>query len=437
MRTNKLSKTLVLIAFFFLLATSTFADEKPILIKGGTIVPVTKPIIKKGDILIKDGKIVQMGRRIKAPRGARVIDARGLYIYPGMIDAYSSLGMVEVGSVSATVDTNETTKKITPFLSVLDAIDPDSAPIGVTRVNGITTALVSPGAANPIAGKAAVIDLAGRTVDEMVLAPDVAMIFSFTKGSRGYGSRGRGGYPSTRMGIAALIRQTLIDAEDYLKKIETWEKRGKKGPKPPRNTTYEALIPVLKGEMPVIANVREAREIRVALEIADAFHLKLILLNANECDKMIEKIKERNIPILLGNIFTNPDETQPYDFYYKLPLRLYRNGIKFAIFVGGAHSVRNLPYSAAVAVAYGLPYEEGLKSITIYPAEILGIADKVGSIEKGKIANLVVWTGDPLQVRSRVKHLIIKGKLVPLTNHDTELRDRYLHLYKHLKIKLH
>lgn len=189
--------------------------------------------------------------------------------------------------------------------------------------------------------------------------------------------------------------------------------------------------------MPVIANVREAREIRVALEIADAFHLKLILLNANECDKMIEKIKERNIPILLGNIFTNPDETQPYDFYYKLPLRLYRNGIKFAIFVGGAHSVRNLPYSAAVAVAYGLPYEEGLKSITIYPAEILGIADKVGSIEKGKIANLVVWTGDPLQVRSRVKHLIIKGKLVPLTNHDTELRDRYLYLYKHLKIKLH
>jgi imidazolonepropionase-like amidohydrolase len=439
MKTNKIiSKGLIVIFLLSFLSLPALAKEQPILIKNGTIVPVTRPMIKNGDILIEGGKIVAVGKMIKPPAGAKVINAEGLYIYPGMIDAYSDLGMVEVGMVSATVDTDETTKKVTPFLTVLDAINPDSTPIPVTRVNGVTTALVSPGSTNPIAGKAAVIDLAGRTVDEMLVKSDAAMIFSFTRRSfRGYESEERRGYPSTRMGIAALIRQTLIDTQDYLTKLEAWEKKGKKGLKPPRNLTYEALIPVLKGEMPVMANVREAREIRVALDVADSFNLKLILLNAHECDQMMKEIKERNIPILVGNIFTNPDETKPYDFYYKLPLRLYKNGIKFAIYYGGAHSVRNLPYSAAVAAAYGLPEEEALKSVTIYPAEILGVEDKVGSIEKGKLANLVIFTGDPLQVKSRVKHLIIKGKLIPLKNHDTELRDGYLHLYKHLKVKLH
>ncbi|MBI4552518.1 MAG: amidohydrolase family protein [Candidatus Latescibacteria bacterium] len=399
-------------------------------ITGGRVVTVTKGIIENGTVIVRGGTIAAIGQGIPVPAGVKVIDARGLLVYPGMIDPNTTVGLVEVPADRMTDDTEERTKTNTAAVETAWAIASDSEVIPVTRVNGITTVMTSPGTGNPIDGLTAIINLNGRVVDEMLVKAPAGLVFSINNSAR----RAGGAPPGTRPGIVAMIRQELYDAQEYIDKKTKAEqpaapKKGEKAPEkktpPAVDLNKDALGKVLKGEIPAIFFCREVQEIRAALHIADEFKLKAVLLGADEADPLLDEIKSRNIPILFDATYRAPSDRQPYDYYFRMAGRLEKAGVTFAFTTSTAHQVRNLPYIAAQSVAYGLSPETALRAVTITTANILGVADRLGSLEAGKVANIVVWDGDPLQIRSHVKHLIIAGKEVPLDTRQTWLRDRY------------
>jgi imidazolonepropionase-like amidohydrolase len=424
-----MKKTLVLLAALLMLAAVSSAKAETIAIVNGTVVVGDGTVIENGTVLIEDGLIKAVGVDVAVPQGATVIDAEGRRVLPGFIDPCTTIGLVEIRSVEMTVDANEDTLTSTPQVRAGDAINPDSSVIPVTRNAGITTVLVIPGNSNPINGQAAVINLEGRTIDEMLLADGVAQVFSFAQRAERQNS-----YPSTRMGLVAFIRQTLYDAQRYAeqaKKAEGEEEGGEGAERPrKRDLASEALIPVLAGELPVIAEAHTIQEIRAALEVAKEFKLKLILLNPAHAYKMLDEIKASGVPVLLGETFTVPAETEPYDCYYSLAAKLHEAGIPFAFTTGSAHGVRNLAEQASISAAYGLPPEAALEALTIRPAEFLGIADKVGSLQPGKIANVVIWSGCPLQLKSKVVRLFIAGKEIPLVSRQEMLRDKFSEIGK-------
>ncbi|HUX06754.1 MAG TPA: amidohydrolase family protein [Acidobacteriota bacterium] len=420
-------KAIFLTAVIAVLVVST-VNAETIAIINGNIVVGNGTVIENGTLLIEDGLIKAVGANVEVPDGATLIDAGGMRVLPGFIDPCTTVGMVEVRAAQMTDDTNEATLTATPHMRAGDAINPDSSVIPVTRNAGITTVLVVPGNSNPINGQAAVINLCGRTVDEMLLADGVAQVFNLTQRAQR-----RDSYPSTRMGVFAFVRQTLYDARSYAeqsaKPASSEDEEGQSGEerKQPRkrDLAMEALIPVLKGDVPVIAEARTIQEIRAALAIAKEFNLRMILLNSAHAYKMLDEIKQSGYPVLLGTTFSVPGDTEPYDCYYSLAAKIHEAGIPFAFTTGSAHSVRNLAEHASMAVAYGLPPAAALEALTIRPAEILGIADKVGTLEPGKIANVAIFDGCPLQIKSKVVRLIINGKDIPLVSRQEMLRDKF------------
>jgi imidazolonepropionase-like amidohydrolase len=397
-------------------------------IVNGTVIVGDGRVIENATVLFEDGVIKAVGTDVEVPEGAVIIDAGGRRVLPGFIDPYTTIGLVEVRAVSTTVDSDESTETATPQVLAADAINPDTSVIAVTRIAGITTVLVSPGDSNPINGWAAVINLDGRTIDELLLKDRVAQVFNFSQGAER-----RERYPSTRMGVFAFIRQTLYDARNYAaraeKKVEGEKGAGgneENGRQQKVDLRYEALLPVLRGEVPVIAEARTIQEIRAALKVAEEFKLKIILLNPIHAYKMLDEIKSSGTPVLLGTAFASPADTEPYDQYYSLAATLYEAGIPFAFTTGSAHGVRNLQDHAAMSVTYGLPPGEAVKAMTSNPAKFLGIDDKVGTIEPGKLANLAIWSGCPLQIRSKVDKLFIRGKEIPLVSRQEMLRDRFI-----------
>lgn len=417
----------VLFVCFFLVLAAGAVWAETIAVINGLVIVGNGEVIENGTVLIDDGIIKSVGTDVEIPEGATIIDAGGRRVLPGFIDPYTVIGLVEVRSVSMTVDANESTETATPQVRAADAINPDSTVIPVTRIGGITTVLVSPGNSNPINGQAAVINLDGRTIDELLLADNVAVVFNFSQRAQRSGR-----YPSTRPGVNAFIRQTLYDTKNYGEKMKkkdgkTEKDEGDNEEKGPAKVDlrYEALQPVLRGELPVIAEAREVQEIRAALSIAEEFGLKLILLNPEHAYKMLDEIKKSGFPILLGTTFSTPSEPESHDRYYSLAATLHKAGIPFAFTTSSAHSVRTLQDHAAMAVTYGLPPMEAIKAITINPAKFLGIDKKVGSLEKGKLANLTIWSGCPLQITSKVEKLIIEGKDIPLISRQEKLRDKF------------
>ena len=404
-----------------LLATAAGA-ERAIAIINGRILVGDGTVIEGGTVLIENGKITQVTDAIVLPEDGISIDAKGLWVCPGMIDPYTTIGMVEVSMDQMTNDTDESTQIFTPQLRATDGFNPDSVLIPVTRVGGITTVLSSPGSGNPINGQAAIFALAGRTCGEMLIAEDAAVVFSFSNRATRQGK-----YPTTRPGLVAAIRQALYDARQYeagkLKKSEGDDSKGGG-----MDLKHEALLPVLHGGVPVIAEASSVQEIRAAISVADEFGLRLILLNPDHAYKLIDEIKRREIPVLLGNTFNMPAEDEPFDRYFSLAAELHSAGILFAFTTATAHNVRTLPTLAAKSVAYGLPEEEAVKAVTLNAARILEIDDKVGSLAPGKTANIVLWDGHPLQGRSRVVRLFIRGEEIELHSRQEDLRDKFMNL---------
>ncbi len=398
------------------------------IIRGGTVVPVVGAAIPNGSVVISGGKIQAVGANVQAPQGATVIDATGLFVYPGMIDSGTELGLTEIGSVPGSTDTREI-GDFNPQDVALSAVNAHSELIPVTRVNGVTTVVTSATGAL-MSGTAALIDLWGWTTDEMAIKPRVAQVMSYPSsggGRRGGGSGGRpeGDASETVSRQVRAMRDFFADARAYAE-VKAKLAAGGSVPNAPRvNQAMESLVPAIRGEMPVIFDVNTIDQIRGVLTLADSFKLKVILRGPRDAWRVADTLAARGIPVIVGPTTQVPGTDDPYDAIYAQPGALVKAGVKIAFQTSGASDVRDLPYNAALATGYGLDMDEAMKALTINPAQIFGVADRYGSLEPGKVANVIVTTGNPLDVRSNVKYLFIRGEQVPLTDRHTKLYEEF------------
>lgn len=401
-------------------------------IRNAHIVTVSGADIDGGTVLIRDGKIEAVGTSVNVPSGAHVIEGGGLWVYPGMIDAGTSLGLVEVGQgAPGTVDTAEV-GELNPNANAIVAINPHSAHVGVTRVDGVTNTVTLP-LGGLISGQAAVINLVGTTQVEMSVVPSAALVINYPRTSGG-GGGGFAAPPQVNLSEALVtanrqleqIRRMLRDAEAYGRAREAYAK-DKSIPRPDQNIVLEALVPYVRGERPVIFRADRESEIRGAVRFADEMKLKPIILGGNDAWKIAELLREKNVPVILTGILNLPSrEDDFYDTLYENASKLQQAGVRFCISTGdNGANVRNLPFYAGMAAAFGLPKVEALKAVTLYPAQIMNVADRLGSIEVGKMANVVVTDGDLLETRTHVRHLFIDGRQVPLTSRHTDLNDAF------------
>ena len=404
-----------------------------IAIRNAKIVTVTGPDIERGTIVIRDGKIEAVGANVSVPAGAQTIDGNGLSVYPGMIDAGTNMGLVEVPQgANGTVDLSEV-GELNPNAKAIIAVNPHSAHIAVTRVEGITNTLTAP-TGGLISGQAALINLLGTAPKEMAVVPQVALVINYPR--IGGGGGGFGGFQQQPANLAETltqnerqvdqIRKMLRDAEAYGRAQDAYAK-DKSLPRPDRNVVLEPLVPYVRGEQPVIFRADREAEIRGALRFAEEMKLKPIILGGNDAGKVVSLLKEKNVPVILTGIFSLPSrEDDNYDSLYENAAKLQQAGVRFCISTGDAGpEVRNLAQYAGMASAFGLSKADAVKAVTLYPAQILNVADRLGSIEVGKMANLVVTDGDLLEIRTHIRYLLIDGRSVVLTSRHTELNDAF------------
>ena len=416
-------------------APNASATTPAIAIRGGRLLTITHGVIENGVLVMQNGKITAVGAAasVTIPAGAKIIEARGMTIYPGLIDSRTQLGLTEIEAVDMSNDLVEASDQIMPHMLVEDAFHAETELIPVTRMNGVTNAVVTASARNTLPGQMSFIQLAGKDRDEMLLLRSFAMPLNFTGAQR----RRDGGprFPATRMGMATQLRQTFFDAQDYAQKWTEYEKKSAepakdekdkaKATSPKRDLKYEALLPYLRGEKPVVLTAEEPSDLKVAMKLAQEFNLKVILGQVTYAHKMLDEIAASKLPVIVGNIYDAPKHGERYDSVYSLPAQLFKRGVKIAFASYDSHNSRNLPYEAGYAVAFGLPYEEALKAVTLNPAEIWGVADRLGSLDVGKSANVVIANGDPLDLKTDVKHVFIAGQEIPMTSRQTLLRDAY------------
>lgn len=404
--------------------------KKPtVAIRHATIYPVTSAPIPNGTIVFANGVITAVGANVAIPAGATVIDGTGLSVYPGLIDSGSQVGLQEVSSVPGTVDTAEL-GDINPNARAAIAINPHSNVIPVTRVNGITTVVSEP-AGGIISGQSALVQLAGWTNAEMVLQSPLALHIHFPRvRSAAFDEvpQEEEAAKETQKNYTRQIdklRDTFRDAQAYAKASGA-RSQNTSIPRTDRDLILEALVPVVEGREPVVMHADLVRDIRAAIRFADEFKLKMILADAQDVARVIPDLKSRNIPVILGPILDLPPrEDDPYDLIFTNAKTLYDNGIRFAIQSSDSHNARNLPYHAAMCAAFGLPKDVALKAITIFPAQIFGVADRIGSLEPGKIANVIVTDGDPLEIVTHVRRLFIGGEDISLETNQTLLYEKF------------
>ena len=420
------------------------AADDNLLIRGATVHPVSGPEIKDGSVLVRDGKIVGIGHNLAAPHGTRIIEAKGMHVYPGMINSATELGLDEISSIRESVDTGEL-GDFNPQLRAEIAVNPSSEHIPVTRANGITTAIVMPmgarggegrgpmGGAKPsiINGQAALVHLDGWTWEEMDVKKSAAMAMRFPIIPSPQMRFGDGPPPTSRYNYAEAKKAyeaQLRDLREFFEESRRYQKaKAAKltGFKP--DLKYEAMLPVLEGKTPLVVVANREHAILDAVKFADDQKVRLVIANPRELGKAGAQMKARNVSAILGPTLAFPEhEDDPYDAAYTLPNEFYKAGIKFAFGSFDNEFARNVPYQAATAAAFGLPHEEALKSVTINAAQIWGVGDKIGSIEEGKWADLILTDGDPLEAKTQIKQIFIKGKNVDLDNKQKRLYEKYL-----------
>jgi imidazolonepropionase-like amidohydrolase len=407
-------------------------------IQNGRIVPVNGAIIERGSVLINaEGRIAAVGANVEVPAGARVFDATGFTVYPGMMDAGTSMGLGEIPlGANATMDVTEV-GSWNPNAMALWAFNMHSAHIGVTRVVGITHVVSRP-TGGVLSGTAALMNLAGATAPEMAVNPRAAVVIEYPRAGGGGGGGGGGGFgggggqANQAQRISAQqdsLRAILRDAVAYARAWDAF--RANPGlPRPRQDAVLEALVPLVRGEVPALMPADRAVEIRDAVKFAREMNITPIILGGRDAWREAELLKEHNVPVILTGVMDLPQsDDDPYDHNFTLPKRLQDAGVRYAIASGEAGAeARNLPYVAGMAAAFGLTPEQALRAVTLAPAEIFGVADRFGSIEVGKVANLVVTTGDLLEARTDTKYLFIDGRPVGLSTRHTDLyqmfRDR-------------
>jgi imidazolonepropionase-like amidohydrolase len=425
------------------------ASDNTLLIRNADVYPVTGAEMKGVSVLIQDGKIADIGAKLVPAKGVRVVEGKGLRVYPGMIDSGTELGLSEVSAVRETVDTGEL-GELMPQLRAVIAVNPESEHFPVVRVNGITSVMTFPssggggggrfggGERQMISGQAALIHTDGWTWEDMTINRSAAMHLIFpSMGGRG----GRGGaipdsvlelIPGAVGGTYTQAKRTydqqiarLNDFFDQARQYQKEKSAHTEGFKP--DLKMEAMLPVLEGKLPLGVSASRAGAIHDAIAFSEKQHVKIVILQPRDVAKAGPELKAKNIPVILGRVLALPDaEDDAYDEAFTQPAEAYKAGVKFAFGTFNNEFIRNLPYQAATAVAFGLPYDEALKAVTINAAQIWGSANEIGSVEKGKWADLMVTTGDPLEIQTQVKYLFIKGKEIPLVNKQTRLYEKYM-----------
>jgi len=419
-----------------ILVTAAFAQPaskngEAIVLRGGKLLTISHGVIENGVLVMQNGRITAVGGASTAiPKGAKVIDVSGMTVYPGLIDSETHLGLTEIQADRMTNDTLEMSDEIMPNMHVYDAFHAETALIPVTRINGVTNAIVAPASGDTLPGQDSFIQLAGRSADEMLMVRDIAMPLNFTGSQRRNRSFEQAKFPFTRMGMAAQLRQAFIDAQEYEQKLEAYNKKkasepDKAGPPPKRDLKLEALLPYLAGKKPVVLAAEEAYDVQTAMGLAQEFHLKVIFNHLTHASEVLDKVAASGFPVIYGPIYEQPKDDERYDAVYRLPAEMNKLGIKIAFASYDSHNARNLPYAAGYATAFGLPHDEALKAITLNPAQMWGVDKDLGSLDVGKMGNVVVANGDPLDVKTDVKHVFIEGEEIPLVSKQTELRDQY------------
>lgn len=407
------------------------SSKETIALRGGKILTVSHGVIENGVLVMHNKRITAVGGPSTAiPPGAKVIDVTGMTLYPGLIDAETHLGLTEVAADRMTDDMLEPSDEIMPHMRVSDAFHAETALIPVARINGITNAIVAPAIGDTLPGQDAFIQLSGSSADDMLVVRDIALPLNFTGRQRRNESFATAKFPQTRMGMAAQLRQAFIDAQDYEAKLSAYEKKKsadpeKAGAAPKRDLKLEALLPYLHGQKPMVLAAEEANDVETVLDMAREFHLKVIFNHLSHASEVLEKVAASGFPVIVGPIYEQPKEWERYDAVYRLPAEMAKRGIKIAFATYDAHNARNLPYAAGYAEAFGLPADEALKAVTLNPAQMFGVDKDLGSLDVGKLANVVVANGDPLDVKTDVKHVFIAGEEIPLVSKQTELRDQY------------
>jgi imidazolonepropionase-like amidohydrolase len=376
------------------------AEDSFVLIRGGTILTITKGILSDNNILIKNGKIVDIAEEIETPDGALVIDAKDKIVMPGMIDLLAHIATM--GSSWKWDEGNERSSLLTAQLDIVDSIDPYHEDFNRALSGGVTTVLISPGSRNIIGGKQALLKCCGPDLESKIIKREAGMKFGIYRKK----NESRGVYPSTMMGLTTFLQDVLNGAREYAKGLKTWEQTGKKTPKP-KNQMMDSLVKLLNGEIAARMHAESAQEIMIAISIADEFNLKLDLIHALDAYKVIDEISSRDINVIYGPIHpAYSDDT------FQSPALLDEAGVKLCLTTDSpVFPQKHLRYQAILAVKCGMKRESALKAITINPAEIVGMSDRLGSIEIGKDGDIVIFDGHPLDIMSKVELVLVDGKI--------------------------
>ena len=408
------------------------ARAQSLLLKNATVHPVSGPALSPGDVLIENGKITRVGR-LEA-KADQVVDLTGQHLYPGLLALDTPLGLVEIDAVRATLDLEEAGRFV-PEAQSWVAVNPDSELLPVARANGIAYFEPTP-QGSLIAGQSALMAMDGWTTEEMVFKQPAALhvywpgmdIQAFSKpGRRGKAAGSVEEQARERERHIKELADFFADARAYARARDAAQTNG--APDPGLNPPWEAMRPFVRAEAPLIVHADDARQIKAALQWAGTNHYKIVVAGGRDAWKTAALLASNSVPVIYSQIYALPSETEPYDIHFKAPELMRQAGVKVVLSlqdgVDAASLARNLPCVAAQAAAYGLPAEEALKAITLYPAQVMGVADRLGAIEPGKTATLFACTGDILDVRANVTRLWMAGREVPLDNRHTRLYDKY------------
>ena len=395
-------------------------------ITGGTVHPVSaEPYV--GGIVARDGVIEAVGPNVGAPAGAQVIDATGMHVYPGLFNAWTSLGLNEIGSVAATQDEAELGD--TPHLLAIEAVHPASEIFPVTRENGVTHALTAP-SGGPWAGQASVILLDGWTVEEMAVEKTVGVVLEWPNLATREFDFSTFSVREKKFSEAKRdYDRTVAELGDWIEAARHYDharSNAGSGAVVEQEHALQAIARVVRGELPLLVLADRARAIRDAVAFAEEHGVRLVLASGRDAAKEADLLAEKNVPVILNSVQALPtEEDDPYDGPFRTAGALDRAGVSIAFGTFDSSSARVLPYEAATAVAFGLDPAAALRALTLGAAGILGLDDRLGSIDPGKLANLIVTDGDPLEVRTAVRHVIVRGRDVDLSNRHSRSYELY------------
>jgi imidazolonepropionase-like amidohydrolase len=403
------------------LGSDPVADKSgpdPVAVTNGRIFTVSGAVIEKGTVVIAGGKIVAIGADVNVPAGAKIIDATNKIITPGWIESATSIGIVEIsGGADGTADQGATEKDLSAAFNVLDAFNPNSTVIPVTRVEGITRAVVAPsGTGNVILGQAALFDLSGQQVPAAVTRAPVAMFAAL-------GEAGADLAGGSRVSAILKLRETLQDAVDFNRNRVAWN-AAQRRPYSRGRLDLEALKPVILGEIPLAIQANRASDLLAAIRLADEFKLKLVLMGAAEGWMVAPELARRNIPVVIKPL-TNIPSFDALGASLENAARLQKAGVTLILSSFDTHNARNLRQEAGNAISYGLDRNDALRAVTLAPARTWGVADRTGSLEVGKDADLVVWSGDPFELSTSAEHVFIHGREMSKDTRQKALFEKY------------